>query len=264
MEGPNVLLPGMKEVNLSEEDEGGLDLLAVNGEGGEAESGFNWRLCLIGRFIQSGSLDFLSMQQTLASTWKPGKGVFIKELDNNRFLFQFYHELDIKRVVEGSPWYFNRKALIISRMTQEGNPRCIALDTLDLWIQVHDLPIGFMTTTVLKAIGNYIGVFVDACPKNFMGIWRDYMRIRVRLELTKPLKRKMRIRQSATEWVWVNFKYENIPTFCFVCGLLGHSERFCPRRFDTPEEEIVQPYGDWMRTPLRRPTKLIGAQWLRT
>ncbi|XP_062089022.1 uncharacterized protein LOC133795584 [Humulus lupulus] len=203
MEDFNMLVPRMSTINLAEEDEGGLDLQGNIAATEEVEPGFNWRLALIGRFIQTGSFDFPSMQQTLASIWRPGKGVFIKELDNNRFLFQFYHELDIKRVVEGSPWYFNRKALIISRMNEDVNPRCVPLNSLDLWVQIHDLQTGFM-------------------------------------------------------------KYENVPSFCFICGLLGHSERFCPRRFDTPEDELVQPYGEWMRAPLRRQTKLIGAQWLRT
>lgn len=33
--------------------------------------------------------------------------------------------------------------------------------------------------------------------------------------------------------------------------------------FDTPEAEIVKPYGAWMRAPFRKPVKQIGARWLR-
>ncbi|KAM6586585.1 uncharacterized protein LOC115717479 [Cannabis sativa] len=252
----------MEELVIEEELEEGLVLQDL-GEGGEDEFVYDWRLCLVGRFISTGAIDFPSMQQTLAALWKPGKGVYIKELDVNRFLFQFYHEIDIKRVVAGSPWYFNRKALIISRMKEESNPRCLTLNTLDVWVQLHDLKTGFMTSTVLKAVGNYVGVFVEACPKNFLGVWRDYMRIRVTIDLAKPLKRRMRIRKTGEEWIWITFKYENIPTFCFICGILGHSERFCPKLFETPKHEITKPYGDWMKAPFRRSTKLIGEQWLR-
>uniref|UniRef100_A0A803QFT1 Reverse transcriptase domain-containing protein n=1 Tax=Cannabis sativa TaxID=3483 RepID=A0A803QFT1_CANSA len=252
----------MEELVIEEELEEGLVLQDL-GEGGEDEFVYDWRLCLVGRFISTGAIDFPSMQQTLAALWKPGKGVYIKKLDVNRFLFQFYHEIDIKRVVAGSPWYFNRKALIISRMKEESNPRCLTLNTLDVWVQLHDLKTGFMTSTVLKAVGNYVGVFVDACPKNFLGVWRDYMRIRVTIDLAKPLKRRMCIRKTGKEWIWITFKYENIPTFCFICGILGHSERFCPKLFETPEHEITKPYGDWMKAPFRRSTKLIGEQWLR-
>lgn len=69
------------------------------------------------------------------------------------------------------------------------------------------------------------------------------MRIRVTIDLSKPLKRMMKVKKSGSVWVWITFKYENVPTFCFICGLLGHSEKFCNKLFDTPEEDIVKPYG---------------------
>ncbi|KAL1809683.1 hypothetical protein ACET3Z_026673 [Daucus carota] len=42
----------------------------------------------------------------------------------------------------------------------------------------------------------------------------------------------------------------------------GHSEKFCSRIFDTPENEITRPYGSWMRAPFKRQTNLIGERWL--
>lgn len=119
-----------------------------------------------------------------------------------------------------------------------------------------------MSERILKLVGDYIGGYIESCPRNFVGVWKEYMRVRVTADLAKPLKRRMKIRKTGDEWLWINFKYENVPTFCFICGLLGHSERYCGRLFDTPEHEIVKPYGIWMRAPLRRQTKLIGERWL--
>ncbi|KAF4404558.1 hypothetical protein G4B88_005944 [Cannabis sativa] len=90
------------EIAIEEESEGGLDLEEL-GPREEEEFVYDWRLCLVGGFITAGAVDFPSMQLTLAALWKPGKGVYIKELDANRFLFQFFHEIDIKPVIEGSP-----------------------------------------------------------------------------------------------------------------------------------------------------------------
>lgn len=203
---PSSVPPTLNDIRLEEEIEGGIviptDVSTLVGN----EQSFDWKLCLIRRFIQVGSLDFPSMQQTLAGIWKPGKGVFFKEIDDNRFIFQFYHEIDIKRVIDGSPWYFNQKALIISRMIPDANPRSIPLDTVDLWVQVHDLPIGFMDSAVLRAVGDHIGKFVATCPKNLLGTWRNYMRVRVSLSLDTPLKRQMKIRQTKDDYFWVTFK----------------------------------------------------------
>ncbi|KAF4374678.1 hypothetical protein F8388_020199 [Cannabis sativa] len=60
------------------------------------------------------------------------------------------------------------------------------------------------------------------------------------------------------------FQYEHLPTFCFICGIIGHSERFCAKRFDQDIDQIVKPYGIGMKAQLRRRHHQIGAQWLRS
>lgn len=136
---------------------------------------------------------------------------------------------------------------------QEGlNPRYMSLNNIDLWVQIYDLQPGFMSEKVLMEVGNQMGVFVYSCPSNFKGGWREYMRIRVTMDLSKPLRRRMKLRKAGNEWFWINFKYENVPTFCFICGLLGHGEKYCSQLFEKLEEEITKPYGFFMRVPLRR------------
>lgn len=254
----------MNAVSLEEEEGDALLMEEPTSENNDLhQQGFNPALCAVGKFISEGKVDFLAMQHTLTALWKPGKGVFIKELDVNLYLFQFYHEIDVKRVLEGCPWSFNRRALVMSRIKERENPRCVDLSSMDLWVQVHDLKTGFMSEKLLTGIGNYIGSFLSSCPTNFTGVWRDYMRIRVTINLNAPLKRRMKIKMTGNEWYWINFKYENVPTFCFICGIIGHSERFCGRLFDVPETDIVKPYGSWMRASFKGHVKPIGAKWLR-
>lgn len=225
MASTSSLISDMSNITLEDEEEG---ILAIEEDEIHANTqlnpGYNAKLCIVARFITEGQVDFQAMQQTLAALWKPGKGVYIKELEVNLFLFQFYHELDVKRVMDGSPWSFNRKALIMTRMKEGENPRCVNLNSMEIWVQIHDLRVGFMSERIVKEVANYIGSFVESCSSNFVGVWREYMRVRVWIDLSKPLKRKMKIRKAGDEGFWINFKYENVPTFCFICGILGHSE----------------------------------------
>lgn len=146
MASSSSLIEAMNNVLLEEEEEA---VLAIEEEedlvNQQLFSGYNAKLCLVARFLTEGRVDFPAMQHTMAALWKPGKGVYIKELDAKMYLFQFYHELDVRRVIEGSPWSFNRRALVISRMEENVNPRCVRLNSLDLWVQIYDLRSGFMS-----------------------------------------------------------------------------------------------------------------------
>lgn len=83
------------------------------------------------------------------------------------------------------------------------------------------------------------------------------------MNVTKPLKRRMKIKREGGTWSWINFKYERLATFCFVCGLLGHSERDCSIVYANPGKEIDKAYGTWLRAPGRNTKVNIGARWLR-
>lgn len=219
--------------------------------------------CLVGKLLSDKPADFEALRNVIAALWRPGKGMFVKELDINRYLFQFFHEVDIQRAIEGSPWTFNKIPLVIERLKYGENPRTLALNTMEIWVQVYDLKVGFMSEKVLKAIGNYIGKYSSSCPKNFTGVWREYLRVRVLINVDKPLKRGMKIYRNKEEGFWVNFKYERVPTFCFIRGVIGHSDRFCHKLFEETEDSIVKPYGVFMKAPDRRINKQIGARWLR-
>ena len=54
----------------------------------------DFRWSLIGRFFTDRSINVSVMQNTLASLWRPVKGITIKEIQPDLFLFQFYHESD--------------------------------------------------------------------------------------------------------------------------------------------------------------------------
>ena len=78
-----------------------------------------------------------------------------------------------------------------------------------------------MAESVGKQLGNLISII----------IWRHCIRIRVAVDVLIPLVRYKMIKLRNGNLHRVNFKYERLGTFCFICGLLGHVERFCPTLF---------------------------------
>lgn len=82
----------------------------------------------------------------------------------------------------------------------------MAINNLELWVQLHGMGSGFMSQRVVIDIGNHIGKFKESDANNFVEVWRDHFRVRVSISLDIPLKRRMKLRKNDTEWCWVYFK----------------------------------------------------------
>lgn len=62
------LVQAMNDISLEDEEEGGLSLeLETNAEAEEGTFGFDAKLCIVGKFLTEGRVDFQALQQTLAA-----------------------------------------------------------------------------------------------------------------------------------------------------------------------------------------------------
>ncbi|KAJ8648294.1 hypothetical protein MRB53_001317 [Persea americana] len=250
-------------MTINEEEEGGLIVTGEDvEEGGDVKIDF--RYCLVGRFLTNKVINFPAMKNTMALLWRPGREVCIKDPSPTLFLFQFFHEIDVNWVLETRPWTFDKHILLVKRLEENEQPHNVPLFHTSFWVQIYNLPIGFLSEKILKDIGNYIGLFLDSNENNLMGVWRNYMRVRVSIDVRKPLQRRMRIKKAGGEWIWIDFKYECLNIFCFICGLLGHTEQQCPKVYECSTGEMVKAHGHWMKAPNRRNQMNSGERWLRS
>lgn len=143
------------------------------------------------------------------------------------------------------------------------DPLKVPLWLLNIWIQIHDLPMGFMMESVGKQLGNFFGVLLEYDMKNNSSIWRECMRVRIRLDVRKQLKcKKKLIRKDESEFT-VTCKYERLGEFYFYCGLVTHTERLCRRNIDKRGNEGEREWGSWLRAPPRRAVAQNQSKWLR-
>lgn len=218
--------------------------------GQERETDLN--LCLVGRFLKDRGLRMKAMTERMAEVWRLARGVEIKEIKGGLLMFQFYHKMDMMRVYEGGPWSFDNYMLCLGQVQPGDIMEEIPLFHLPMWVQIHDLPVGFMSSVVGTALGNFIGEFMEYDKNNNTGIWRSYMRIRVRVDTRVPLKKEKKVKRPGGDWRVVSFKYERLGVFCFMCGIIGHTEQYCDKLLDCENDDGVRGWGVEMRAAPRR------------
>ncbi|KAL8493878.1 hypothetical protein ACS0TY_024880 [Phlomoides rotata] len=186
--------------NLSITNEKEVEILLEDGN--DIEGQVTSEHCLVGRFITQQTINFNSMRNTLASVWKPVRGVSIKAIGEGRFLFQFFHVLDVKRILEGSPWSFNNHPLVLHSLLKGDHPHRVPLNKVPYWVQIYDLPHGFITEKVGVQLGNFVGKFLEYDNSNHGASWMTYMRIRVEVDTKIPLKRWKKVGHNRVLTSW--------------------------------------------------------------
>ncbi|PPS02400.1 hypothetical protein GOBAR_AA18253 [Gossypium barbadense] len=112
------------------------------------------------------------------------------------------------------------------------DPSIVPLWETMFWVQIHNIPSGFMMEGMARQIGDFIGRFLEYDTSLVTRGFGQYMRIRVSIDVRLPLKRKKRISAVQSSSSYEVFQYERLPLFCFLCGRLGHGESFCQFGWD--------------------------------
>lgn len=67
---------------------------------------------LVGCFLTASVIHYPAMRSTLANLWHSVKVIEILDIGEKRFLFRFFHQMDLDRVLKGAHWTFNNHLLV--------------------------------------------------------------------------------------------------------------------------------------------------------
>ncbi|CAN1853529.1 hypothetical protein LINPERHAP1_LOCUS41050 [Linum perenne] len=88
------------------------------------------------------------------------------------------------------------------------------------------------------------------------------MRIRVSIDIRQPLKKEKRLRKVGGARALCKFQYEKLPNFCYICGKIGHIDRYCEVLFHVAESDIVRRWDETLRATPRRAIGTEMDRWL--
>lgn len=122
----------------------------------------------------------------------------------------------MNRILVDGPWSYEQSLLIMKKLAPHESRFDISLSKAEFWVQIHSLPFSFCSEKVVKTISSYVGEFIRANKNTFDGTWKSFIHMIVSIDVTTPLKRKMKLKKPGEEGVCVDFKYEKMPSFCFL------------------------------------------------
>ena len=100
--------------------------------------------------------------------------------------------------------------------------RSMSFLVLPVWVQVWGLPFDLINEEVGQDIGSGLGHVVEVDCKAIAFDQARFLRIRIEISLTKPIRRGAPIISLEGDEVRVASKYERLVRLCYNCGMLGH------------------------------------------
>lgn len=93
----------------------------------------------------------------------------MRKLSSKSYLICFYHEGDLNRVLNNRLWTYEQCLLVLQKLLPNEDPKIVLLDDAEFLIQFHNLPLGFRSEVVIKAIGSFLGLRIKSDERNFDG-----------------------------------------------------------------------------------------------
>ncbi|TXG56734.1 hypothetical protein EZV62_018047 [Acer yangbiense] len=151
--------------------------------------------------------------RVIGRIWHVKEGVEIESLTGNIFSFHFNDMEDHRKVLSGAHWSFDNALLVLEE------------------------PVGKreMIGEVVDVDGGLAGDCV-----------RKFLRVRVHIDINKPLRRCLRVDVMGDEVETIN---ERLPNICFQCGRISHMTNECQSDDLIPMVDGVEKplFGFWMK-----------------
>ncbi|PPS12936.1 hypothetical protein GOBAR_AA07704 [Gossypium barbadense] len=157
-------------------------------------------------------------------SWVVGK-IMVSEVPNREAMCRVFRSLC--RILNLLPWLFDRCLFSMLPFGMGNDFDSYEFWLSPFWLRIYNIPIELMDRQLALDVGNTIGELVVIDWKDRYGGWIEFMRIKVKIDMLKPLRRVVRMVDKAGEEKIGLIKYERLPDFCYACGVIDHTKKTC-------------------------------------
>ncbi|KAF2297225.1 hypothetical protein GH714_019655 [Hevea brasiliensis] len=187
----------------------------------------------------------------------------VKRRPDGSFIFIFLDLEEKEKVYNEGPWSIDNNLLVFKKWPPDKPLHEVDFSLNEFWVQIHGLPPWNWNKENAERIGNLFGGIICMDESTFCKQKQaNYLRIRVCVKVSKPLRTGFFVTNTGGKRDWVRFKYERLPTFCFKCGIIGHIVKNCntsENNTENREESDKQfRYGMWLVAKNSKPLPMLN------
>uniref|UniRef100_A0A803QGH5 Reverse transcriptase domain-containing protein n=1 Tax=Cannabis sativa TaxID=3483 RepID=A0A803QGH5_CANSA len=207
---------------------------------------------LLGKLICKGKLRRKAIAGTLKKAWSSFKGWSWKEDDEGILHFTFASNEDAWNVLNRRPWIICGALLVIMPWPSWLAPSEVQFNKSPFWVRLSGIPPFYWSKNNLEELAAKVSTtyklprYIDFERGSFgMGT----LRFKATVEIDKPLFSGFYMKRQYIKDLWIQYKYEKLPKFCLICGVISHEQKFCfkpPTVIKDVNGAFFPMFGSWM------------------
>ncbi|PPS19601.1 hypothetical protein GOBAR_AA00951 [Gossypium barbadense] len=147
----------------------------------------------MGKIMASEAPNREAMYRVFRSLWYKEEEIDFVDLKERIVIVKFGCLEDQSRILNFSPWLFNRCLFSMLPFENKKDIESYEFWLSLFWLKIYNIPIELMDRQMALDVGNAIGELVAIDWTDRYGGWTEFMRIKVNIDVLKPLMRVVRV-----------------------------------------------------------------------
>lgn len=183
--------------------------------------------CLVGK-VFGVPVNGRVIRHRLKSEWKNLQGeVSIDHIGRDWYKVEFNAEADVSFVLENRPWFVQGQIFALQCWTPDFSPFHAAVTSIVGWVRIPFLPLHYKDPEVLYDLVSILGDPISVDLQSTEGKHSMFVRARLVLDLTRPLKRCLVLGEYPQE-IRIFVNDEAFFAICFYCSHKMVRGHICP------------------------------------
>ncbi|KAL4320210.1 hypothetical protein GQ457_18G012880 [Hibiscus cannabinus] len=205
---------------------------------------------MVGRVFTTADVDGAALIRVFRVVWKHEKVLSITKLRYIFFLIRLASKTVRAEIFKRGPWVSNDDWFSLLPLNPMLSIDEYHFNRMVIWVRILRVPIGLMNEALARSLGACIGLVVGTDTRVIDGNMGEFLRVRLSLDVTKPLRRCVALGGCGNKPKLCPLQYEKLPNFCHGCGFVGHLIQACSTHVYSPTSKYQ--YADWLRAPVKK------------